>query len=377
MDHFYPALAVAVFSMLLALLSTVVWNYHRKHRYLLWLAGALMWMAAAQVASVGVNVQHSWAHSVIAGCAWAAAVSGAQAMAMRFGRNIVPSVVLAWTVLIPVGLFFAQRLMASALPAHAIWAWGLAAIWWHVLPMAWHSAVRHRLERLLLLLYSAIGLMLLLSPGVPRDAGWLQYANVLVVPMVAGLLTAVMVACVLTDAGPRMRSLRDGVTGLLTRPAFEATCGPAPAQQHFTALVVCDLDHFHRVNQKFGSDVGDEVLRYFAQLLQASVREGDVVARLGGGEFGMALRHIDRADANALVDRISDSMRRHPWANRSGIGPLTASFGIVMIKEKDSLDLALHHADVLMYQAKEARIDRSVSQGAGANQRPKWLLQSQ
>lgn len=359
MDHFYPALAVAVFSMLLALISAVVWNYHRKHRYLLWLAGALMWVSAGQAASVWLDVAHNWGRSVVAGCAWAAVVSGAQAMAMRFGRNIVPSVVLVWTVLIPVAHFFSHRLLPLALPAHAVWAWGLAAIWWHVLPTAWHSALRHRLERLLLLLYSAIGLALLLSPGMPRELGWVQHASVLAVPIAAGLLTAVFVACALTDAGPSMHSVRDGLTGLLTRSAFEAACGPDPAQQHITALVVCDLDHFHRVNQKFGPDVGDEVLRHFAELLQASVREGDVVARLGGEEFGMALRHIDRVDANALVDRISESMRQQHWANKSGLGPLTATFGIVMIKEKDSLDIALHHADVLMYQAKEARMDRS------------------
>ena len=366
MDHFYPALAVAGFLCVLALISTVVWNYHRKHRYLLWLSGALLWVGAGELATVWLPPGHLWTHSVVGACTWAAVVSAAQAMAMRFGRNIAPRVVLAWTVLIPLAMFFAARLLPFALPHHALLAWGAAAIWWHILPTVWNLSLRHRLERLLLLTYGAIGMGLLLSPGVLSNAVWVGYASMLVMPLAAGVLTALMVACALTDAGPGGHRLRDGLTGLLTRSGFESMCGPDPVQQHITAVVVCDLDHFQRVNQKFGAEVGDHVLRHFAELLQTSVREGDVVARLGGEEFGMALRNIDRAGANALVQRIADSLRQQRWANQSGIGPLTATFGIVMLQEKDSLEVAMHHADVLMYQAKEARSDRLAQcQGGG------------
>lgn len=361
MDKFNFAWLGPLLWALLGLLAVLVWRRHRQHPYLLWLTAA--WLCAGVASTAACWMGPRGVQQVSIGLfAWLAAVLTAQATVMRFGRRLRMSTVAAITgIALVAGVYLAyQQPAAQALQKW--WAFSVAVLLGHVLLTMWRLALRHGMERNLLLIYSAVCVLIAASPWLSADS--LPVPHMLLLPLCAAVFTAAMVACVWAESPCHLRAEhdRDVLTGLLSRQAFEKACGQRPAEQQIRFMVLCDLDHFQRVNQQFGKKVGDEVLRHFAQLLQTSVRTGDVVARVGGEEFVLALRHIDQAHAQALVQRIVDAMAQQHWASKLSIGPLTASFGVAMVREEDSLDLALHRADVLLCQAKDAGCHRIAMQ---------------
>ncbi|MEG2280912.1 MAG: GGDEF domain-containing protein [Comamonas sp.] len=367
MDPIYLPFTAPILLALMAATSGIVWHYHRKHLNLLCLAGGLLVAGCVQAAYALRGAPAGWGEQAYMGLlSGGAAVAVAQSVAMRFGRHVQVIWVAAGAGVMAAGAWYFIHIRPSAQGHWVVTALGLALILGHVLPVTWRLASRHRIERMLLLVYTAISVLVLCSPWLNaqgmsnQGAAWVWS---LLIPLGGGLLVAAMVGCTLTDGlpGPCTGLDRDALTGLLSRRAFDAVCGSHPAAQQITVLVLCDLDNFQRINNQFGATVGNEVLRSFAQLLQASVREGDYVARIGGEEFGMALRDIDMDNAQVLIQRITHSMRQQQWGGKAAAAvgdPLTASFGLAMVRENDSLQQALHRADVLLCQAKDAGSDR-------------------
>ena len=103
----------------------------------------------------------------------------------------------------------------------------------------------------------------------------------------------------------RLGPSRDGLTGLIDRAEFERRLDAAiaSARQYSRSHVLCymDLDHFRQINESFGRDTGDAVLRQVAGLLRARFRERDTIARLGGDEFGLLLDNCTLDEAERLV----------------------------------------------------------------------------
>lgn len=132
----------------------------------------------------------------------------------------------------------------------------------------------------------------------------------------------------------------DALTQLLDR----STLGPSLSMHASeSAVVLLDLDHFKRYNDRHGHDAGDELLVSFADALRWSVRREDTVFRIGGDEFLLMLIGADHAEAEQVVERL----HRH-WADVGG--PVSFSAGIAA-GEGDLLRLADEH----MYAAKRAR----------------------
>lgn len=126
------------------------------------------------------------------------------------------------------------------------------------------------------------------------------------------------------------------------------------------ALLVCDLDHFKRVNDRYGHEVGDSVLARFGELLRELARDADVPVRLGGEEFCMILPQTDSAGAFAAADRLrSETARRMRELVPEGI---TVSVGVA-VTSRGVLDASglLAAADRGLYAAKLGGRDRSVT----------------
>jgi diguanylate cyclase (GGDEF)-like protein len=124
-----------------------------------------------------------------------------------------------------------------------------------------------------------------------------------------------------------------------------------------------DLDHFKLVNDRFGHDVGDDVLREFCVRTQAHLRESDWLARSGGEEFIAVLPETDLAGAEAVAERIRAALASQPI--RTGSGPLqtSVSIGIAVIEATHTaahLDhtALLRAADECLYQSKEGGRNR-------------------
>jgi len=126
------------------------------------------------------------------------------------------------------------------------------------------------------------------------------------------------------------------------------------------ALLVCDLDHFKRVNDRHGHELGDRVLARFGELLIELARESDVAVRLGGEEFCMILPATDHAGALAAAERLrSETSRRMRELVPEGV---TVSIGVA-VTSRGVLDARglLAAADRGLYAAKQSGRDRSVS----------------
>jgi two-component system, cell cycle response regulator len=157
----------------------------------------------------------------------------------------------------------------------------------------------------------------------------------------------------------RELATKDAVTGARNRRSFDeegraliAACRESGAS---LALVALDIDHFKRVNDTFGHDVGDAVLKEFVQrILQASKRR-DGLFRTGGEEFAMLLPHSNIAAAASFAEVLRRQFEATPF---SGAGRLTASFGVAVLLPGDTLDSLMKRADRALYEAK----------GAGRNQ---------
>lgn len=126
------------------------------------------------------------------------------------------------------------------------------------------------------------------------------------------------------------------------------------------ALMFLDLDHFKQLNDSLGHDVGDILLQQVALRLQACVREGDSVARMGGDEFVMLIEALSvypneaASQAEAIAHKVLASLAQ-PYRLREHTYVITPSIGIVVfLHQEESFDELLKKADVAMYQAKAA-----------------------
>jgi len=165
----------------------------------------------------------------------------------------------------------------------------------------------------------------------------------------------------------REMSLRDPLTGLYNRRYVDdrlpALLSRSREDATPLALVLADLDHFKRINDSLTHDIGDEVLRRVASILQSSALErGGFAARLGGEEFLVVLPGLDVDTAVAACERLRVAVRGHPWHPVVGDIPVTISLGVASTfagAATPSQLLAL--ADQRLYASKDAGRDRTTS----------------
>ncbi|MFZ5480865.1 MAG: diguanylate cyclase [Myxococcota bacterium] len=149
----------------------------------------------------------------------------------------------------------------------------------------------------------------------------------------------------------------DSLTGVLNRRGFEARLAELERDGSACVVVMADLDRFKQLNDTHGHDGGDRALRLFSEVVVATLRQGDLVARFGGEEFVLALPRVSVEDAAAVLERVRGALRRA--VAKGGVPPFTASFGV-----STSLDLPLEErlreADAAVYRAKADGRDRVV-----------------
>lgn len=157
----------------------------------------------------------------------------------------------------------------------------------------------------------------------------------------------------------------DELTGLVNRHEVfrqvdRAISGPARSGNRL-AMAFCDLDGFKEVNDAYGHSAGDNLLRAIARRIERVVRAGDVVARLGGDELLIVLNGVhDLDDAVRIADKLRDEIRQ-PTPVPGGTASVSASIGVALAEEGESVDDIVSRADAAMYQAKKSGKDRVVT----------------
>lgn len=160
-------------------------------------------------------------------------------------------------------------------------------------------------------------------------------------------------------------ALTDPLTGLLNRRGLAARVAPwleqtnANKTQTISALAL-DIDHFKRVNDHYGHDGGDAVLRHLGALLTKQFRRNDIVARLGGEEFVVLLRDAPLANAMALAERVRHLLEHSPAIWQDTTISVTTSIGVATGANLTGVEQLLHDADQALYRAKHEGRNRVV-----------------
>jgi diguanylate cyclase (GGDEF)-like protein len=216
--------------------------------------------------------------------------------------------------------------------------------------------------------HTAVGALVVLGPPAPDGP------------------VAARIARLIGELGPRIaaarsvheaerRAVSDPLTGLANRREFERVLGrfgdaAGTGAGAVASLVYVDLDHFKRLNDTLGHAAGDAALRHVKALLEAQIREGDLVARIGGEEFAVWLPQTPLGGAVEVAERIRRSIGTTVWHWNGGPVSLSASCGVAAYPDStgDWRNLPAV-ADAALYRAKEAgrdRVEVAVGVDAGA-----------
>ncbi len=154
----------------------------------------------------------------------------------------------------------------------------------------------------------------------------------------------------------------DSLTGLSNRAAMmsriEYLFARYRRHREVFSLIIFDIDHFKRVNDTYGHQKGDEVLARVAEITLESIREVDTAARYGGEEFIVLLPQTNAVAAMSIAERIRSGLEEKVLLEGKGI---TASFGVIEIEERLSIEKMISLADQALYKAKSSGRNRVLS----------------
>ncbi|MDD5717043.1 MAG: diguanylate cyclase [Sulfuricurvum sp.] len=150
-------------------------------------------------------------------------------------------------------------------------------------------------------------------------------------------------------------SITDPLTKLFNRRKFDEVFEQMIMRQHWNkdasfSLIMIDIDHFKRLNDTYGHQVGDKVLMETAQVLTQTVRTGDVLARWGGEEFACLLPDVNVEKALHVAQKLRSAIE---MLDIPEAGVITASLGVSLYKIGDTEESLIQRADTALYRAKE------------------------
>lgn len=372
---------IVVFAVLtLTMLVLFYFDTYRKSRAAFagwWCVAVGSFFSAALCYFIGEAWNQGWAPSVGngvmvlgSGCVWA----GTRSLAGRRVR--------AWFLVVPTGVAFAVRFAADtpfativclALMGTAI---GLASLeLWRERESSWRTVRSLAIATAVCAFYylsRTVGLAVL-SP----DSALFQLLFGTGVTLLMAMVLLVVVSASITALNTarrtedlKERASRDALSGLLNRGEFMQQ-----AQLRLranldagvdTAIVMADLDRFKAINDGYGHDAGDGVIRAFSEACRSTVRTADLVGRYGGEEFAMLLSGVDAEEGVRIADRINAALAAHSSLPGGAPAP-TASFGVVDTRGRNaSLQRLIREADGALYAAKAAGRNRAMVGPASA-----------
>ncbi|MBI1393953.1 MAG: diguanylate cyclase [Alphaproteobacteria bacterium] len=157
----------------------------------------------------------------------------------------------------------------------------------------------------------------------------------------------------------QLEAMTDPLTGVKNRKTFddaiERTVDKSRQDHVPMSLILADVDHFKRFNDRWGHQTGDQVLRLVADMMKANVKGQDVLARYGGEEFAIILPQTTRDNGILLADRIREAVGARALKKRrtnENMGNVTLSMGVATLREDDTVETIIERADRCLYAAK-------------------------
>ena len=148
----------------------------------------------------------------------------------------------------------------------------------------------------------------------------------------------------------------DPLTGALNRQGLRAALmSTSSLLADPMAVIFIDIDHFKSINDTHGHDVGDDVLRKFANVIASGIRSSDRLVRWGGEEFLIVCPMTNVFQGRILAENLRHALHQQIWP--AGLH-VTASFGVAQHHERDEVGVVIKHADEELYRAKQGGRDR-------------------
>lgn len=172
------------------------------------------------------------------------------------------------------------------------------------------------------------------------------------------LMTGALLSLLLSDVVilHYQNSVKDPLTGLYNRRYFssqaEVIQESSKRYEFPVSLVLCDIDNFKSINDTFGHEAGDYVIKDFASKISGFIREGDLLARFGGEEFVLLLPQTKIENAQRFAERLRLIIEQSNLEVRGKSVQYTASFGVSQLLKHGDLDFSLNAADEALYRAK-------------------------
>ncbi|HEX5624203.1 MAG TPA: diguanylate cyclase [Sulfuricurvum sp.] len=138
---------------------------------------------------------------------------------------------------------------------------------------------------------------------------------------------------------------------------FEKEAASVKRYHSNLSLMMVDLDHFKAVNDTYGHNIGDYVLKTFTSIVLGSIRDADIFARWGGEEFVLLLRHTNCDEAYGVAEKIRRAVEAYDFGN---VHQITCSIGVTNVSKEDTLHSAIERADRALYEAKHQGRNRTI-----------------
>lgn len=376
-DQAYFSLTTPLVFIVLAVILLLCWRIQPQGaKALLWLAGSFALGTVAYTAQALIPIQQlsRWAPG-LGLLHFSAAFCLARCVAAKFDvrLNHFPALLLFGATASALSYF---SYVENSIPMRTlVIGIGLGLLLMIPLPALLRQRELPTLDKYLLRTYLCFVIFLFIRPLLlVGEAGTSNHNLFWSVTVVGVLLFGLLFVCGLlacwgrdTIAVLQTERSQDPLTGLLNRRAFyESALKTSVAEQvtELQTVVMCDLDHFKRINDRYGHAAGDRVLQRFAFLLRDGLRDGDLAARFGGEEFVLLLQGVSHKQANIVVERIRETMSQQYFESKEAGThfQVTASFGFTQRHSYEPLELALQRADALLYQAKREGRNRASGQ---------------
>lgn len=210
------------------------------------------------------------------------------------------------------------------------------------------------------------------TTSLPEVGGVTMIQIRLLIISSTALVVAVLTHDLIQGSNNEQRLLRqahrDELTGLYNRAGLSFRVENSIQRRHADKppyLLICDLDAFKPINDKFGHQAGDEVLVEVAARLRSCIRDGDAAARIGGDEFVVLIDNSDAQSVSFIAGRIIEQVSK-PVRGSFGIVELTVSIGITQWEVDAGIETVMRAADKALYRAKNEGKNRFVWAATGA-----------
>lgn len=155
----------------------------------------------------------------------------------------------------------------------------------------------------------------------------------------------------------KVQSITDPLTGLYNRAGISDITNSlfsSTETRKDTVVLIMDIDHFKRINDEYGHDVGDSILTAIAELLTLNVRRGDYIGRWGGEEFILLCPSATAESASSIAEKLRSTVEASPFDANNISMKVTISVGVAITRPHDTFNAVLKRADIALYKAKSS-----------------------